>query len=644
MAWNDDLQDGSPAHHIASSTHERIRVLAGPGTGKSFAMKRRVARILEEEAINPWRVLAITFTRVAAEDLHRELVNSGTRGADQLRGQTLHSLAMAILMRNHVLRVLGRVPRPLNEFEMEPLLADLGTAHGNKKKRKEMIRRYGSGWARLLAEQPGYARSDAEQAFEDDLINWLIFHKAMLMDEVVPHLYQYLNQNPGARELTEYEHILVDEYQDLNRAEQEVVRLLGTNGAICVIGDDDQSIYGFRNADPEGIRQWHTLHDNTDDHQITECMRCPTIVVRMANALIARNPGRYIGRAMNERPANGQGEVVVRQYVTAEEEAQAVSDKILRLMAEGVNPSEIIVLAQRNTFASPIFRRLSESGVPVKSYYAESELDTLEAQERFSLLKLFLDNEDRVALRWLLGVGSGTWLSNSYKRLMDAVRENNLTPWATLERIVAGTLNVPHTGMLAQRFVEIKGQLAELEHASDDIAEFKTTWLPPNESTQILSQLVDGCDEEITTVEELYEDIYDRITRPEVPLEVAEVRIMSLHKSKGLSSPYVFIVGCIEGLMPAQPDADLSEVEQALKLQEDRRLFYVGVTRVKARPQEGRVGYLALTYPQSMPTRDALGSGISPVSTYAGIARLQPSRFLAEMGPHIPAARFNEPL
>src|SRR3989344_6447612 len=136
MAWNDDLPVGSAAHQIAASTHRRIRVLAGPGTGKSFAMKRRVARILEVERIDPEQVLAVTFTRVAAEDLQRELLSLGVGGAYRLTAKTLHSLAMSILIRNHVLTALGRVPRPLNKYELEPLLADLSNTHGNKRARK----------------------------------------------------------------------------------------------------------------------------------------------------------------------------------------------------------------------------------------------------------------------------------------------------------------------------------------------------------------------------------------------------------------------------------------------------------------------------------------------------------------------------
>lgn len=642
MAWNDNLEIGTAAHGIAASTHTRIRVLAGPGTGKSFAMKRRVARILEIEQVHPNRVLPVTFTRVAAEDLHRELVSLGVGGADQLNGKTLHSLAMSILMRNHVLAVLGRHPRPLNEFEVEPLLADLSRDHGTKHERRRLMHAYGAAWARLQTQEPGYARSTADQNFVDELIGWLRFHKAMLMDEVIPILYQYLLANPGALERGEYDHLLVDEFQDLNRAEQDVLRFLGERGSMCIIGDDDQSIYSFRHAHPDGIREWATLH-LTDEHQIGECRRCPTTVVRMANMLITHNVDRVTGRTMIERAANGAGEVAIRQYGTAEEEAEAVATKIATLIREGVAPNEIIILAQRKTFATPIFNKLRERAIPVKSYYAESELDTIVAQERFAILKLLLNNEDTVALRWLLGRGKSDWRTKPYKRLMSYVRENTTSPWITLTALSEGTLILPHTRTLVSRFEEILTELASLRTAAD-LEQFIQLWLPENPETVLLSETVAKCREEVSSVEELYEKLHEATTRPEIPLEVSEVRVMSLHKSKGLSSPFVFIVGCIEGLLPARSDSELPEIEQLSKLQEDRRLFYVGITRVKADLENGRVGYLALTYPQTMRAAEAFSSQISPVRTIGGIAYLQASRFIGEMAPHAPIAQFNMPL
>ncbi len=641
MAWNDELENGTPAHGIAASTHNRIRVLAGPGTGKSFAMKRRVARILEVEEVRPNQVLAVTFTRIAAEDLHRELVSLGVNGADSLKGKTLHSLAMSILMRNHVLTALGRTPRPLNKFELEPLLSDLSNIHGNKYMRKRRVLAYGAAWARLQTQEPGYTRTPEDQAFVDELVLWLRFHKAMLMDEVIPHLYQYLQTNPGAPERDEYTHLLVDEYQDLNRAEQDVLHFLGERGSICVIGDDDQSIYSFRHAHPDGIRDWIILH-TAEEHQIAECRRSPTTVVRMANTLIAHNTGRPAARVMVELESKGVGEIVVRQYRTAEEEAEAVASKIAALVESGVSPGEIIVLTQREIFATPIFNKLRTKDVPVRSYYAESDLDTVEAQERFAILKLLLNKEDRVALRWLLGRGIADWRTKSYKRLMNYVSTSGTSPWDALSSLAIGTVTLPYTGPLVTRFKEIQADIIALEAVSD-LDEFVQLWLSESEATSLLTETVSRCMEGLTTSQELYDALYEIITNPEVPTEIAEVRVMSVHKSKGLSSPFVFIVGCIEGLLPARADINMSEDEQLAKLEEDRRLFYVGITRVKA-DLPNHTGYLALTHAQTMNAADAHKSQITPVRTVLGIAYLQASRFIGEMAPHVPITQFNTPL
>lgn len=640
MAWNDNLQQGTPAYDIVASAHDRIRVLAGPGSGKSFAMKRRVARLLEVENVNAAEILAVTFTRVAAEDLHRELLSLNVPGAAGLSGRTLHSLAMTVLMRNHVLAVLGRTPRPLNAFELEPLLADLSNVHGNKHARRRLIRAYGAAWARLQTEQPGFARDPADQAFADELVDWLQIHEAMLMDEVIPHLYRYLSQNPGAPELTEYSHILIDEYQDLNRAEQEVLQLLGQRAAMCVVGDDNQSIYSFRHAHPEAIRQW-AVPQPTERHAIAECRRCPVTVVRMANALIAHNPGG-IGGAMTECAANGPGEVVVRQFRNVDQETDAVADKVASLIGHGIEPREIIILAQRRNLAGPIYRKLRDRGVPTKSYYAESALDTLAAQERFATLKLLLNNEDRVALRWLLGRGHNSWLASPYRRILNHVRQNGISPWVTLSALSAGTIRIPYTTPLVNRFREIQAELARLEAAAD-FQGFLDQWLPDDEDTELLSDAVEICSEGVDNAAELYTALYELITQPEVPLEVADVRIMSLHKSKGLSAPYVFIVGCVEGLLPSHPRAGASQAERDAKLQEDRRLFYVGITRTKASPPN-HDGYLSLTYSQRMPAADAYGNQIVPARVVGNVAHLHPSRFFGEMAPHVPAARFNEPL
>src|SRR5680860_1591554 len=126
---------------------------------------------------------------------------------------------------------------------MEPLLYDLSTDFGNKRARKKGIRAYEAAWARLQHELPGHAIEADDQAFEDELLAWLRFHRGMLIGEIIPYVYRYLRDNPAAPERGLYAHVLVDEYQDLNRAEQAVIDLLGEGADICIVGDDDQSIY-----------------------------------------------------------------------------------------------------------------------------------------------------------------------------------------------------------------------------------------------------------------------------------------------------------------------------------------------------------------------------------------------------------------
>jgi superfamily I DNA/RNA helicase len=142
---------------------------------------------------------------------------------------------------------------------MEPLLYDLPNTFGDKRARNKRIRAYEAAWARLQHEEPGHARDD--QAFENALVGWLGFHKGMLIGEIIPYAYRYLRDNPAAPEREMFDYILVDEYQDLNKAEQAVIDLLTGAGHVCIVGDDDQSLYSFKHAHPAGIREFHLTHD-----------------------------------------------------------------------------------------------------------------------------------------------------------------------------------------------------------------------------------------------------------------------------------------------------------------------------------------------------------------------------------------------
>ena len=169
------------------------------------------------------------------------------------------------------------------------------------------------------------------------------------------------------------------------------------------------------------------------------------------------------------------------------------------------------------------------------------------------------------------------------------------------------------------------------------MASLARRWLPDDlTGIDAFRALVTGLAESAGTPQELLSNLIETISTPEIPPDVTQVRIMSLHKSKGLSSPVVVIAGCIEGLLPAAPDADKTSNEQQAELEEQRRLFYVGLTRVKAQPATNKPGTLLLTYSRMMTLADAMRSGIRPACVDYRGAYVTASRFIRELGPTAP--------
>lgn len=635
MAWDSGLDQGSVAFGIAAAPEPRVRVIAGPGTGKSFAMKRRVARLLES-GIDPNEILAVTFTRVAAEDLHRELQKLDTPGCEELKGQTLHSLAMRILDRKHVLEAVGRAPRPLNTFETKAMICDIADANGGKRLVKRLIQGYTAAWAQSQGDEPGFAKTEEEKQFQSDLLDWLDFHQGMLIGELIPYLVRYLKDNPAGAERKEFRHLLVDEFQDLNMAEQTALVYLGETAEVCIVGDDDQSIYSFKNAYPDGIREWKDLHPGCADLEMADCHRCPTTVVDMANALIAVNQNR-LPRALNPLPEKGPGEVAIVQVPYLSSEAKWITKKVTDLLANGVHPSEIIILVQRAVAGRPILDALKQAGVPAKSYYEESQLDSEAAQERFATFKLLLNTEDRVALRYLLGAGDNDFRRRPYARVRAHCESSGDSPWTAMQKLADEVLALPHTKPLVERFKTIRAELDALEGLKADLPAFIDALFPTDdENLSELRELALAQMETVAAPEELLGGMMEEITQPDIPPTVEEVRLMSLHKSKGLSSPFVFVAGCVEGILPAAPDPDWPKEVKDAALEEARRLFYVGITRVKSDLANGRPGSLFISYPQQMTIKDAYGANVAFKTKSGPMANLLPSRFLGELGAAAP--------
>ncbi|MCK4622705.1 MAG: ATP-dependent helicase [Desulfuromonadales bacterium] len=579
MTWNEGIT--GTALNIAQVDTDHLRVMAGPGTGKSFAMKRRVARLLEG-GTDPNRILAVTFTRTAAADLVKELCGLGEDGCEKIHAGTLHSYCFGVLSRNAALQYLNRIPRPMFKFELDPMLKDVGRLgpFGGKRECERRILAFEAAWARLQSDQPGWPLDPVDQNFHNALISWFQFHKSMLIGEIIPETLRFLRNNPASPELTRFDHVIVDEYQDLNKAEQTLLDLIATNSAMAVVGDEDQSIYSFRHAHPQGIVDYGVAHVGTHDESLEDCRRCPTSVVAIADHLIRHNHLPANRQRLCPFQGNPEGEVHITQWTSLEEEATGLADYVEYLIAErDYSPGDILVLSPRRLIGYGIRNVLLDKGIPVHSFFHEAALDASEAKIALTLLTLLTSNEDCVALRYWLGSGSQTWQANQYSKLRTHCEQSGETPWVALEQVVNGELDLRGINRLLERFRLLLGQITEIQGLTggdlvDHLLPEGQPWAANLREAALLNLT------EATEPEALLDVLKEITSQPEMPESGDFVRVMSLHKSKGLTSKVVLVAGCIHGLIP-YIKKDQPAAEQEEKLKEQRRLFYVAITRPK---------------------------------------------------------------
>lgn len=631
MPWDNNL--AGVHRNIAADPADRIHVLAGPGTGKTFAMMRRIARLLEE-GVAPERILAVSFTRTAARDLREQLQLLGIAGADQVLATTLHSLSFSILAREAVFEATRRVPRMLLSYEVEQLVNDLAPLFGGKVPVRENIEAYEAAWARLQRDEAGPPRDEDSARFEAALLNWLRYHQCALVGELVPLTLIYIRQNPAAPVLPVFDHVLVDEFQDLNRADQALVELLAQHGTLTVIGDVNQSIYSFRYANPEGILDFPNAGPTTSCHLISECRRCPPNIVEMGRALIQHNlpAGQRVDfTADSNRP---DATVFVVQHPTLEDEFESTADFVanyLRAHPE-VPPGQVLVLATRRVIANGIKRALINRRLNALSYFSEDQVETDAAAEGFCLLTLLVVPNDRAALRAWLGLRHDKGYAPAYARVRTYAEEHELEVFQVLELLESGATRLPYTSGIIARFTTLRGRLAALAGLTGlDLV--NALWDATDEDAFDIRLAAQNCAVNNAEPAALREALFREITQPVIPDSQGDiVRIMSLHKSKGLTAKVVLVCGCVAGALPTVKGFD--PVLTARQIQEQRRLFYVAITRAS--------NTLVVSSSVGMSEAQAQQSGIAFQRTFirgqGRIARTSPSPFLGELGNHAPAA------
>jgi len=623
MPWNDNIE---PPHlNVAQHSGSPLRVLAGPGTGKTFSIMKRVLRLIEEED-NLQSILLVTFTRMAAQDLVRIISEIGISEDVDVKATTLHSLSFSILNKEQVIEATSRTPRPLLRFEMDPLLHDLKyQGLGGIRDLKKNIRAYESAWARLQREEPGWAQSEEDKQLENALLSWLKFHEAMLIGELIPITLNYLRTNPASPYYKKYEHVIVDEFQDLNKAEQVLIQYLIENeNNLCVAGDDDQSIYSFKYAHPDGIRDFDSVYPTTHDEVLTECRRCPKNIVRIAKELIAKN-NRY-PKVLTEKSDNIEGEIHVIQWNGLKKEAEGIGRIVKHFVErEGFPPGEVLILAQRQQIAKNIEEKIKGHNIDVINYYNDDILNNNISKERYVILNLLAYPYDRVALRWWLGKGSNNWNASSYSKLRSHCETTNDTLLEALEKLKNGTIHVSRSQNIIDRYNKLTKIIEQIgEKTGIDLinALFPETM---EDCKDLRDSSLRVMDENISA-KNLLNRLREQIIHPEIPFQRNEVSIMSLHKAKGLEADLVIIPACVEGLIPSVDRDDTLEEQQRV-LEENRRLFYVGITRTKKILILSSFLWMKIGIAKQMKIKHTVSGNL---------AKVQSSRFISELGAECP--------
>jgi DNA helicase-2/ATP-dependent DNA helicase PcrA len=627
--WQEGLEGSSLS--IVADDSQRLCVQAGPGTGKSYCMTRRVLRFLQQKKVKPAQILAVTFTRTAATDLRRELDRALPEQYAGYDARTLHSVCNEILRTQSFFEARGRVPRMLLtvgggnlRYEAAAMLQDLiRLGHANATQQTKKIRGFEAAWAKRQGDPVRPPVDEADVKYAADLKAWLSYHKGMLVGELVPLAYEHLSSDPQNNYRTKYRVVLVDEFQDLNKVDQEVIELLAGTSMQTVVGDIDQSIFSFRYAHPDGLNEFSN-RTGVKNHRMDVSRRCPTSHLEICQQSIRQNTKRS-ATFPAPRPDAQAGFVYHRIWTDVHALVAGSVEFVKHVLSLGIKPGEVLVMTPARPIGVAIRRALADSDIDAISYFSDEALDTEDAQRSYTLLTLAANHYDRVALRtWL-----AEWKTHSnafqYSKLREYCEKNNTEPWDALASLAAKKSSRP-TGVdqLVANFERLLRKLAQVEAAKgqpllDLLFPPSTDWADEMRALAG-TYLADDVDPR-----QFYDLLLDAIIHPTMPTDVSHVRIMSLHKAKGLTCEASVIAGLSQGLLPRNYDPNKSDLSAQDYLEEQRRLFYVALTRSKT--------FMLLCRARTVDTAFALKYRMPGLAS-----NCLASQFLTELGSTLPPA------
>ena len=601
-----DLRDLNPQQRAAvEQTEGPLLVLAGAGSGKTRVLTYRVAHLMEK-GVAPWHILAITFTNKAAREMAERVHKLAGEASEEAWISTFHSCCARILRRDieklgykrqfaiydedDRMTVIKAAAKALNLSEKEYPPKVIKAMISDAKNRLLTPTEW-------LKESGGDARSkklyEVYRSYEQTLKG----NNALDFDDLLIKTLELLIEQPPVLQYYQdkFRYILVDEYQDTNAAQYELVRLLaGDRHNLCVVGDDDQSIYGWRGADLRNILDFEKDFPECVTIKLEQNYRSTGNILDAANQVIAHNAGRKEKKLWTEAETGDR--IALYRAMDERDEASFICQMARKLMRQGSDAGSIAVLYRANAQSRVIEDAFVRSGTPYRVYGGQRFYERKEVKDLIAYLRALVNPDDDVSVRRIInepkrGIGDAT-----VEKVADYARENDMPFLSAVLDWENLTLSARPKKLLGE-FAELMIDLTEQMYQQRPV-EFVQTVI---DRTGYVKALEESKTEENESRIENIQELLGAVTEyqehnPEGDLagfleNVAlvsdldgmnehggAVTLMTLHSAKGLEFDNVFLAGMEEGIFP---------ITRALfdddQLEEERRLAYVGITRAKKR-------------------------------------------------------------
>ena len=621
-------------------TEGPLLLLAGAGSGKTRVLTHRVAYLIDEVGVNPWHILAITFTNKAAEEM-RERVNAIVGfGAEQVWVSTFHSMCVKIL-RRHIDR-LGydtnfTIYDPDDQKAMMRDICKRLMIDTKQLREKSILTAISSAKNELvspvqyeLEASADYVKKKIAAAYKEYQAQ-LRKNNAVDFDDLIMLTVDILKTFPEIRKNYQdrFRYIMVDEYQDTNTAQFELVRLLADGYKnLCVVGDDDQSIYKFRGANIRNILDFEKEYPQAKVIKLEQNYRSMGYILEAANAVISNNEGRKEKALWTSKEKGNR--IHLRQFESAYEEADYISADIRKKVREGVcDYSDVAILYRTNAQSRLLEERFVVDGLPYRIVGGINFYSRAEIKDVLAYLKTIDNGRDDVAVKRILNVPKRGIGAASVEKVSEYAAEHGLSFFDALcmaKEIptLARSCSKIEAFVTLIQSLRAKAQYYGVEDMIRDVVEM----VGYENYLRGLGEEEEKQEDRLNNIGELYskaatyEKTHDEISLSEFLEEVAlvsdveedenrenRILLMTLHSAKGLEFPHVYMTGMEDGLFPGYASIfspDPTEIE------EERRLAYVGITRAmedltftyaKARMLRGEIQYNAISrFVREVPT------------------------------------------